>query len=304
MTLYLGASVFALGLAVACALFLARTSGTATVAHSLSLIGERSPRQEVARNQQPAADRLVKPFFDLGRRLARRLTPAGASDRLTHLIDFAGNPRGWGAERVLALKGVCLLVGAVFGLIIGHVSVTGVLIAVALAAGGFYLPDLLVYYLGLHRLEELRLGLADALDMLTVCVQAGQGFDAALQQVAQNITGPVAGEFARVLREISIGRSRGDAFNSMSARTTVPEIKTFVTAMVQADKLGLSIGNVLHEQAEQMRLVRKQRGEEMAQKVPVKLMFPMVACIFPFLFVILIGPGVIRIVGIFTHVSI
>jgi tight adherence protein C len=305
MAVYVAAALCGLGLAVACALLLARGGGsTATVEHSLALIRQQSRPHEMARNQQSAGDRLVKPFLDLGRVIARRLTPTGATDRLTRLLDFAGNPRDYTADRLLAFKGLCLLLGAFLGLFYGHLTWWGLVLAVGIGAFGFYLPDILIYNLGLHRQDALRLGLADALDMLTICVEAGQAFDAAIQQVAQNVADPVAGEFARVLREISLGRSRADAFNSLSARTSVPEIKTFVTAMVQADRLGLPIGNVLREQAEQMRLVRKQRGEEQAQKVPIKLMFPMVMCIFPVLFVVLIGPGVMRIIDLFSKAKI
>jgi tight adherence protein C len=301
MIVYLSAGLCALGLAVACALLLARGASTATVAHSLALIRQEAGPHELARNQQSASDRLVRPFFDVGRAIARRLTPSGAVERLTRLLDFAGNPRDYTADRVLAFKGVGLIVGGLLGLFYGHLTVLGVVLAVAIGAFGFYLPDILLYNLGVRRQAELRIGLADALDMLTICVEAGQAFDAAVQQVSQNITGPVAGEFARVLQEVSLGRSRADAFNSMSARTSVPEVKTFVTAMVQADRLGLPIGNVLREQAEQMRLIRRQRGEEQAQKVPIKLMFPMVLCIFPILFIVLVGPGVMRIVDLFVN---
>ena len=305
MLIYLSAAAVAIGLAVCAALLLARDTRTATVAHSLTLIHpDQDTRDAAARNELPFAERLVQPFLDVGRRISRALTPAGASDKLTQLLDFAGNPRDWGADRVLALKGVGLLVGALFGLIVGHLRLLGLIEAVGLGAFAFYLPNILLYNMGLHRQEELRLGLADALDMLTVSVRAGQSFDAALQNVAENVTGPVAGEFARIIQEISIGRSRAQAFSSMSERTSVPEIKTFITAMIQADRLGLSIGDVLHEQASHMRLVRRQRAEEMAQKVPVKLMFPMVTCVFPLLFVVLVGPGVFRIIDLFskTHV--
>jgi tight adherence protein C len=120
-------------------------------------------------------------------------------------------------------------------------------------------------------------------------------------QVARATTGPIAGEFARVLSEIQIGKSRGEAFSSLAARTSVTEAKTFVSALVQADRLGLPIGNVLREQSIQMRLVRRQRAEEKAMKVPVKILFPMLLCIFPALFIVIIGPGAIRMVQTFSH---
>ena len=299
MLLYIGAGAVLVGLAVALTLVLARGDQTATVAHSLALIQRGVRPHEMAKNQQSRSDRLMKPFFAWTRRLALVLSPKGTTARLTKLLDMAGNPRDWAAERVLAFKGALLLLGAVVGLLLGKISLVGLLLGAGLGAFCFYLPDMLLYNTGLKRQDELRRGLADALDMLTVCVEAGQGFDAALLQVSQAVTGPVAGEFSRVVQEISIGKSRGAAFNSLATRTNVDEIKTFVTAIVQADRLGVPVGNVLREQAEQMRLIRRQRAEETAQKVPIKILFPMLLCIFPALMIIVVGPGVVRMAGVF-----
>ncbi|HYQ32951.1 MAG TPA: type II secretion system F family protein, partial [Lapillicoccus sp.] len=209
-------------------------------------------------------------------------------------------PPDWPVERVLGAKGIAMLLFAVIGLLFGGFSLTGVIIAVLAGAAGLFLPDLLVYNAGLKRQDQLRTGLADALDMLTVCMEAGQSFDGALLQVARSVEGPIAGEFARVLSEIQIGNTRGQAFQGMGERTTPPEVRTFVSAIVQADRLGLPIANVLREQAKEMRLVRRQRAEEKAQKVPVKILFPMLFCIFPALMVVVIGPGIIRIMGMFA----
>jgi tight adherence protein C len=270
------------------------------VARSLDLIEKTINQREVAKTDLPAMERLVAPFLAKTRALAFRLSPAGTTGGLTRRLNLAGNPGTWTAERIMGGKGAGLLIGGIVGLVVGGFSVKGLLIAGAAAAAGFYLPDLLLINLGMKRQEELRRGLADALDMLTVCVEAGQGFDAALLQVARSTTGPIAGEFARVLSEIQIGKSRGAAFSSLAARTTVAEAKTFVSALVQADRLGLPIGNVLREQSNQMRLIRRQHAEEKAQKVPVKILFPMLLCIFPALFIVIIGPGVIRIVETFS----
>jgi tight adherence protein C len=276
---------------------------TTGVARSLNLIEKTVDRHEVSKSELPAMERLVAPVLAHTRALAVRLSPTGANDSLVRRLDLAGNPGGWTAERIMGGKGVGLLVGAVLGLAFGGFSVRGVVIAAAAGAAGFFLPDLLLMNLGQKRQEELRLGLADALDMLTVCVEAGQGFDGALLQVARATTGPISGEFARVLSEIQIGKSRGEAFSSLAARTSVTEAKTFVSALVQADRLGLPIGNVLREQSIQMRLVRRQRAEEKAMKVPVKILFPMLLCIFPALFIVIIGPGAIRIVDTFSHMG-
>lgn len=272
------------------------------VARSLDLIERTIDKREVGKSDLPVMERIVSPLLNQTRALAQRLSPTGANERIVRRLNLAGNPGAWTVERVMGAKGVGLLVGAVLGFTLGgQLSLRGLVICAAAAAAGFYLPDLLLMNTGQKRQEELQRGLADALDMLTVCVEAGQGFDAALLQVARSTTGPISGEFARVLSEIQIGKTRGAAFSSLAARTTVSEAKTFVSALVQADRLGLPIGNVLREQSNQMRLVRRQRAEEKAQKVPVKILFPMLLCIFPALFIVIIGPGAIRIADTFGN---
>ena len=270
---------------------------------SLAIIENSLSQAEVGRNELPAVDRLVTPFFAGMKGLALRLSPTGTGDRLGRLLDLAGNPPSITVEKMLGFKGAGLLALGLVGVIYGGLTPRGLLFGALGGAAGFFLPDLLVYNIAAKRQEVLRRGLADALDMLTVCVQAGQGFDAALMQVARSVTGPVAGEFARVLQEIQIGKPRGEAFSSLSERTNVPEIKTFVTALVQADRLGLPIGSVLREQSQQMRLIRRQRAEEKAQKVPIKILFPMLLCIFPALFIVIIGPGAIKMVAVFSNLG-
>ena len=278
----------------------AGAGATTGVARSLQLIEKTVNQREVSKSELPVMERIVMPMLARTRALANKLSPTGTQEGLTRRLDLAGNPGTWTAERIMGGKGAGLLIGAVLGLVFGGFSLKGGLIALGAAAAGFYLPDLLLMNVGQKRQEELRRGLADALDMLTVCVEAGQGFDAALMQVAKSTTGPISGEFARVLSEIQIGKSRGAAFSSLAARTTVAEAKTFVSALVQADRLGLPIGNVLREQSIQMRLVRRQRAEEKAMKVPVKILFPMLLFIFPALFIVIIGPGAIRIIETFS----
>jgi len=284
-------------------LFLVLTLGSGTitgVAQSLALIENSVSSDEVGRSDLSASDRLVAPFFAKMKRIALRLSPSGTGDRLIRLLDLAGNPAGLTLERLLGFKGAGMIIGAILGVFIGGLSLKGLFFGAVAAAAGFFLPDLWVMNNGTKRQDVLRRGLADALDMLTVCVEAGQGFDGAILHVAKSVDGPVAGEFARVLAEIQIGKTRGAAFSSLAARTKVPEIRTFVTALVQADRLGLPIGSVLREQSVQMRLIRRQRAEEKAAKVPVKILFPMLLCIFPALFIVIIGPGAIRMVDAFT----
>lgn len=302
MTLvYIGIGLIALALMASLLVLFVGSSGPTGVAKSLSLIDQTVGDRQVVRTELDAKDRLVEPIFDRTRRLAVAISPTGTSDRLGVMLDRAGNPRPWTVERIMGAKGAALLLGFVLGLLWGGLSVRGLLLAAALAAALFFLPDLLLYNLSLRRQDETSKGLADALDMLTVCVEAGQGFDSALLQVSRNIEGPIAGEFARVISEIQLGSSRGEAFSAMGSRIALPEVKNFTTALVQADRLGLPIGAVLREQTASMRLVRKQKAEEQAQKVTVKILFPLMLCILPALFVVVIGPGAIKIFELFTQ---
>lgn len=231
--------------------------------------------------------------------LALRLSPSGITTTLQRRLDRAGNPAAWTPDRVLAAKGVGLFVLGGLGALYGVRTVGLLIVGAAVAAtAGFFLPDLLLYNAGLKRQEKIQKALPDALDMLTVCVEAGLGFDAALAQVSRNTTGPLAAEFSRVLQEIQIGKSRSQALRAMTDRTTVPELRSFASALVQAGELGITIADVLREQAKEMRLRRKQRAEEKAQKVPVKILFPLVFCLFPSMFIVIIGPGAISIANV------
>lgn len=246
-------------------------------------------------------ERVVSPSLQRMVRLAKRLSPGGVASRIQHHLDLAGNPVSWPAERVFAVKGVGLLAGLALGSLLGAGGLMTMLIwGGGAAAAGFFLPDLLTWNAGLKRQESIQKTLPDALDMLTVSVEAGLGFDAALKQVAKNTDGPLSGEFFRVLQEMQIGKSRSAAFRSMTDRTTVADLRNFVSALVQADTLGIPIGNVLREQAREMRLKRRQRAEEKAQKIPIKILFPMIFFIFPALFVVIIGPGAISIIRSFS----
>ena len=301
MLLFLGSLLLIAGAAVAVLATSVGPGQSRGVARSLELVSHQATRKSVGKSDLAARDRLLDPLIETLRRMAERLSPGGTSDRILRSLDKAGNPAAWTIERVMGVKGIGLVLGGVLGLLVFGFGFTGILAAVAMAAAGFFLPDLLVYNLGLKRQTEMRKGLADALDMLTVCVEAGQGFDAAILQVAKTVTGPIGGEFARVLSEIQIGKSRADAFAALGDRTTAPEVKTFVSALVQADRMGLPVAAVLREQTREMRIARRQRAEEQAQKVTVKILFPLLLCIFPALFIVIIGPGAIKIAEVFSN---
>jgi tight adherence protein C len=230
------------------------------------------------------------------KQLALRLSPAGAMPALQRKLDLAGNPSGWTVDRVLTFKGLGLLaIGALFSVYGLHNPAVLLLCALLGGAIGFFLPDLLLYNTRIKRQLLIQRALPDVLDMLTICVEAGLGFDSALAQVARNTIGPLAAEFTRALQEMQIGKSRSQALRAMTERTTVPELRMFVSALVQAGEQGISIAQVLREQAREMRVRRRQRAEEAAQKVPVKILFPLIGCLLPALFVIILGPGIINI---------
>ena len=299
MLLFFGALLFIASVVVVALATSVGPGESRGVARSLELVNYTPTRSSVAKHELAARDRLLDPMINALRSMAVRMSPSGTGDRIARSLDKAGNPPAWTIERIMALKGIAVLLGSIGALLVLGLSPLGVLAAVAVGAAGFFLPDLLVYNLGTRRQEELQKGLADALDMLTVCVEAGQGFDAAILQVAKTVTGPIGGEFARVLSEIQIGKSRADAFAALGERTTAAEIKTFVSALVQADRMGLPVAAVLREQTKEMRVARRQRAEEQAQKVTVKILFPLLLCIFPALFIVIIGPGAIKIAAAF-----
>ena len=164
---------------------------------------------------------------------------------------------------------------------------------------GFFAPGLYLYQKAYDRGLKLERELPDAIDLLTISVESGLGFDAAIQQVARNTDGPLADEFSRVLREMQIGQSRAASLRGLADRTNVADVRTFVSAMVQADAFGIPVGQVLRIQSGEMRVKRRQRAEEKAQQVPVKITIPLIFCILPTLFIAVMGPAVINIMDNF-----
>jgi tight adherence protein C len=237
--------------------------------------------------------------------LAAKVTPTDYAKRVQHKLDLAGNPRAWSPERLMAFKGLGLVAGLIVGFMLGvkHGFAPTVLFTAALGALGLFIPDILVRNIGEKRQAALQKGLPDAMDMLTVCVEAGLGFDAALARVARNTQGAVAEECARVLQEMQFGMSRAEALRALGSRTSVPELRSFVSAMVQSGELGISIGDVLREQSKEMRIKRRQRAEEKAQKLQVKLLAPLILCLLPAMFVVILGPAIINIVHFFSQAN-
>ena len=276
------------------------TTERATVARSLAAVEaiESAPKSMRPELDPSFSDRVLTPAWARLIRIGRRFTPMGRAERLRVKLELAGNPVGWDVDRVLASKALGLIVGIAIGvgvpLLVGN-FLWAVLFGVALGFLGFYAADLMLYQVAYNRTDAITKSLPDALDMLMISVESGLGFDAALAQVAKNTTGPLAEELFRVLQEMQLGTGRADALRGLVDRTDVSDLRTFVTAMLQADTLGIPIANVLRVQAKEMRLKRSQRAEEQAQKVPVKILFPLIFFILPSLFVIILGPAAISI---------
>lgn len=252
--------------------------------------------KELAR---PFATRVALPALRLLGRFSRKFTPAGVYERLGKDLEYAGAPVGWDPERVLATKLLLCAAGfvvpAIGGPLTGMAPVRGVVLGAVGSILGYYVPEWLLRSRAGRRQAAIQRALPDALDLLSITVEAGLGFDSAMQRVAKQSSGPLGEELFRVLQEMQIGKPRAEALRSLAERTSVPELQSFVLAMVQADAFGIAIGQVLHVQAKEMRVKRRQRAEERAQKIPVKILVPLLLCVFPSLFVVILGPAGIQI---------
>jgi len=296
--LYVGLAAIAASI-VAVGIFLAATAIQGREARSLAAI-ETIGRPVTAREEEldrSFTERVLEPSRLAVIAVGRRLTPDGQVDRIRRRLDLAGNPAAWDVDRVIALQ----VLGAVFlaavGAIVGFVADSGLLRAVAFvvvgAIVGWLLPTMIIYQMASARSDRLLRDLPDSLDLLTISVEAGLSFDAALSYVARNGRGPMAREFSRVLQEMQIGTSRPEALRAVAERTDVAELKSFASAMNQADAFGVPIARALRIQADEIRVKRRQRVEEKAQQVPVKILFPLIFGILPVLFIAIIGPAVV-----------
>ncbi len=283
-------AVFA-GIALAAAAVLGAVTERREVQRSLAAV-TLGGRNSLSPAPTSFRQRVALPALDRFSALGRRLTPGGASAKLTRLLDLAGNPPPWTLERLLAVKALALVVigTSAFFLFVDGGYLRAAMLTAPAAAFGFWAPDLMLKNVGQKRQIQIQKTLPDALELLTITVEAGLGFDAALSQVARNTSGPLSREFFRVLQEMQM-KSRTQAFRALGDRTTVADLRSFVSSMVQADKLGVPISRVLREQSKEMRLKRRQRAEEQAMKVPVKLLFPTVVFILPVLFVVVLAPS-------------
>jgi tight adherence protein C len=250
--------------------------------------------------QQPFAERTLRPLLGRLSRLGTRLTSASSTGTAERRLAMAGNP---GDLKLTDWMGVKILVGIATGvlvfLILGPLAAgigPGIFLGLIGLGIGYLLPE---FWLGRRISARQRLivrMIPDTLDLLTISVRAGLGFDAALAKVVEKLPGPLSDEFRRALAEVRVGKARRDALRDMIPRTNVQSLSNFIGAIIQAEQLGVSISKVLQIQSEQLRIERRQRAEEMAARAPIKMLFPLVGCIFPSLFIVILGPAIISIV--------
>lgn len=235
-------------------------------------------------------------------RTARLLTPAFLVVRLERSLALAGRPAAWPIERLLTAKIVLGILGSSLGLFWrdAHPGAVNNLLAIAVAAVGYFLPDLLLSSEGTKRQLQLGLELADTLDQMSIAVAAGLAFESAMMRSAKNGKGPLAEEMTRTLQDMRFGLTRREAYLALAARTNVPDLRRFLRAIIQADAYGVAITEVLKTQAAEMRLKRRQRAETKAMQIPVKVIFPLMLCILPVLFIVLLGPAVLNVLHTFS----
>jgi tight adherence protein C len=253
--------------------------------------------------QAPFLERTLRPLATRLSGSVARVTSTSFSDRTEKRLALAGNPGDLRVADWLGIKAIGTIIGAILFFflfvvvgLLGFPFAIGLVMTLVGALFGYTAPE---FWLGgrvKKRQKLILLMIPDALDLLTISVRAGLGFDAALGRVVEKLKGPLTDEFRRALAEVRVGKARREALRDIVARTEVPPLTNFIGAIIQAEQLGVSISKVLQVQSEQLRIERRQRAEEQAAKAPIKMLFPLVGCIFPSLFIIILGPAIILIV--------
>jgi tight adherence protein C len=243
----------------------------------------------------PITDRLFVPILRRMSNLVIRLTPQTMLERTGHKLELAGSPGNISAAEFWAIRGVvAIVVGVLFFFLLGRFGQDAgrqLLYTAIVTVLGFFLPSLYISAAISRRQEAIIKKFPDALDLMSICVDAGLTFDGSMARVDEKWDDPLAREFGRVIYEIQLGKSRRQALRDMSNRMDVADVSSFVAAILQAEHLGVSIGRVLRIQSEQMRIRRRQRAEEKAHQAPIKMLFPLVFLIFPSMFIVLLGPA-------------
>lgn len=296
MFLTLGAGLLFAALVLAFSIIGVLTSERRAVARSVAAVQAMNAAPTVIADEldPPFTERVIAPLGERLVGIGRKITRADTATKIAHRLDIAGNPPAWDVNRIIGLKvlgmGALGCLGFLFCLSRDYPLDRVLLFTAGFAAFGYILPNVLLKNAGDKRETLMRNALPDAIDLLTISVEAGLGFDAAVARVAKNTSGPLAQEFARLLQEMQLGMGRAEAMRAMGERTSLADLKSFCLAMVQADSLGIPIARVLRIQSHEMRTKRRQRAEEAAQKVPVKILFPVIFFILPTIFIVVIGP--------------
>jgi tight adherence protein C len=249
----------------------------------------------------PFSQRVIVPILNAMAQFIARFTPQRSLESSRHNLELAGNPYNLTASQFWAARAVAaVLLGFLIGMLMVVTNADWtrrILFPLLAAVLGFFMPVLWLSSQISRRKNSIIRSLPDALDLLTVCVEAGLGFDGAMQKVTEKWKDDLAMAFARVLQEIRLGKARREALRDMSDRMEVPDVTSFVAAIIQADQLGVSIAKVLRIQSDQMRVRRRQRAEEKAHQAPIKMLFPMVFLIFPSIYIVLLGPAILQVIG-------
>jgi tight adherence protein C len=253
--------------------------------------------------QQPFVERTLRPLAQRFSGSMSRVTSNNFSEKTEKRLALAGNPGDLRVPDWLGIKAIGAIIGAIlFFLLFVVLNVLGFPFLIGLvmtAVGGLFGYIIPEFWLGgrvKKRQKAILLMIPDTLDLLTISVRAGLGFDAALGKVVEKLKGPLSDEFRRALAEVRVGKARRDALRDIIPRTEVGPLTNFIGAIIQAEQLGVSVSKVLQVQSEQLRIERRQRAEEQAAKAPIKMLFPLVGCIFPSLFIVILGPAIILII--------
>lgn len=259
--------------------------------------GDRVVRQNLRQGLNDTETEQVRAAPDFG--WARKFTTARGAARLDRLHAKAGRPANWRLAQLMAFKAILLGTTALLGLMLMALSGFNALLfllVLLVAPVSYFVPDLLLYSRGVERQKTISLELADTLDQMMIAVEAGLGFEAAMSRAGHNGKGPLAEELVRTLQEMRVGITRREAYLALEQRTDVPDLRSFTRAVIQADAYGISISSVLRTQAEEMRTKRRQRAEETAMKIPVKVLMPLMLFILPVLFITVLGPTLLNFV--------
>ncbi|HEX9331652.1 MAG TPA: type II secretion system F family protein [Anaerolineales bacterium] len=251
---------------------------------------------------QPFSERVLVPLINRVGEFSARFTPQKAIQDTAKRLELAGNPWPIDAATFLAIRFILAVV--LGGLLVGVVLISppsnpsdNFMYIGGATFAGFFLPHLMLTSKITRRQKEIRKAMPDALDLLTICVEAGLGFDAAMSKVSEKWENELSLAFARAIREIQLGKVRREALKDMSDRLGIPEMTSFVAAIIQSEQLGVSLAKVLRIQSDQMRVKRRQYAEEEAHKAPIKMIIPMALLIFPSIMIIILTPAVIQIMG-------